>query len=574
MRRVAALCINPGLFTGTAHYIKDTRLAAHQGHISASEVESQIHRLHDAITAVEADIQKYLMINPGREQDNEIMRSHLLILRDPEILPRLENAIRAELYNPAWAVQSCFDDITRQFSMIANDYFAQRATDYRDVAQRLLAELEGDATDELTSFPQECIAVVSEVTPSLVIRMARQGVKAYISQFGSLTSHASILTRSLDIIAITGIANLTENVKDGDSLIVDAYSSVLIIDPDTPTLVQYDQIREKYAAEHLVATMSASLPTFTRNGRLISLQCNIGLPSEAEAGHLDTSDGIGLFRTEFLYLGKNTLPDEEEQATIYARVAQLMAPRPVTIRTFDLGGDKLSHLIPSAAEENPNLGCRGIRFSLLHRQLFKAQLRAILRASVSGNLKVMFPMVADSTDLDKALEVLNECREELDSEGIPYQADLQAGVMIEVPSAAICAGELAQKAAFFSIGTNDLIQYTLAADRNNEFLADYYQPHHPAVLKLIRESVQAANEAGIPISVCGEMASQTEYIPLLIGLGVDMLSVNPNRVDICKSVVRRCDAALEETLAQCRFDSLDSTQHLIFDILRPYYRPE
>jgi phosphotransferase system enzyme I (PtsI) len=573
MRSVSGISINPGLFIGNACHVKSAQLSIRQNHIPRSSIDTEISRLHSAISQVETDIQRYLLAHPGREQDNEIIRSHLLILKDPEILPRLETSIRSELHDAAWAVQSSFDDIIRQFSMIANEFFAQRASDYRDVAQRLLTALVGDSTDALADFPQGAVAILNEVTPSLVIRMARHGIKAYVSQYGSLTTHASILSRSLNIIALTGISNLMDLIQEGHLLIVDAYSSLLIVDPDPATLDQYRQIQAKYADEHEQIKHSASQPATTLSGRHIFLQCNIGLPSEAEDGNLEASDGIGLFRTEFLYLGRNKLPDEAEQAATYSRVAQLLAPRYVTIRTFDLGGDKLSHLIPTVPEENPNLGCRGIRFSLLHNDLFKTQLRAILRASSGGNLKVMFPMVADTSDLEKALRVLQECREELDSQGIPYDKDLQAGVMIEVPSAAICAAELAREAAFFSIGTNDLIQYTLAADRNNDSLADYYLPHHPAVLELIRATVRAAKTASISVSVCGEMASALEYIPLLIGLGVDALSVNPNRLEACKAVVRRCDADLEELLSSFSFSSLDATQQLVFENLRAYYRP-
>jgi len=574
MRSLNALSINPGLYIGPAVYVNANRFNVQHRHITPATVEDEQQRVHAAIATVESDIHTLMHSHPSREQDNEIMRSHLLILRDPEIMPRLENAIRAELYNASWAVQSCFDDIVRQFSMIENEFFAQRAADYRDVSQRLLAVLEGAAADELAGFPPGGVAVLTEVTPSLVIRMARQGIAAYISQFGSLTSHASILTRSLDIVALTGIANINEQIKDGDLLIVDAYSPALVIDPDSATLTQYRQIEAKYAQERSQTSQNSSLPAFTQSGRRVAVQCNIGLPSEAESSQIANSDGIGLFRTEFLYLGKNKLPDEDEQTSIYALVAKLLAPRPVTIRTFDLGGDKLSHLIPSAQEENPNLGCRGIRFSLLHRELFKTQLRAILRASVEGNLNVMFPMVADAGDLDKALSILEECRSELDGEGIPFDRALEAGVMIEVPSAALCAEELAERAAFFSIGTNDLIQYTLAADRNNDSLASYYLPHHPAVLKLIRNTIQAANAAGIPVSVCGEMASDMEYIPLLVGMGVHTLSVNPSRIEACKDVVRRCDAGLESILADTTFERMDSTQQLVFERLRPYYRPD
>jgi phosphotransferase system enzyme I (PtsI) len=304
----------------------------------------------------------------------------------------------------------------------------------------------------------------------------------------------------------------------------------------------------------------------------VRINVNIELPEEAAALKAMGAEGIGLFRTEFLYLDRSSLPDEEEQFQIYSSVARDMAPFPVTIRTFDLGGDKLSHLIPFEPEENPFLGCRGLRFSLFRPDIFKIQIKAVMRAAVEGNLQLMFPMVNDVEDLLQAKELVAECAAELQAQGIKHNANIPIGVMIEIPSAALCADILAAEADFFSIGTNDLTQYTLAVDRNSETLSYKYAQHHPSVLRLIQMVLKAARKAGITVGVCGEMASILQYVPLLVGLGLEDLSVQPAKIATIKSIVRKCDLHLEELVQSSDLDHLDEVEDLIYNKLKNYYQ--
>jgi phosphotransferase system enzyme I (PtsI) len=571
---IDGLVIRSGLRVGVARRIKAQVWDVAPRRIDPAELEKEYQALNDALAHIEAEIDLHLRQFQGPDSDREILKSHLLILRDPELLKQVKSAVSDNLESAAQAVQRVFAGITRSFRNMPNDFFAQRASDYSDVGHRLLAALTGQEQEDLADWQPGQIAVLNEATPSQVSAFARHNIPAYCAQQGSFTSHASILTRSLNIPAVVALPGLYDKVQDGDALILDAIDGKVIIAPDQPTLLLYAELLEKYREQESQEQKLSSLPVQTAAGRQISLRCNLDLLTDLDQPARLGAAGIGLYRTEFLYLGKDELPPEDLQYQIYRQVAEKVAPHSVILRTFDLGGDKLSHLIPAAPEANPYLGCRGIRFSLAYPEIFRVQIRAVLRAGLHGRIQLMFPMVADLKDFLAAQKIVEDCRAELLAEGVECSSELPLGVMIEIPSAALCAEELARHCDFMSIGTNDLVQYTLATDRNNSALTPYYVTHHPAVVQLLKTTLAAGRKYGKPVSICGEMASQPEYLPLLIGLGFTDLSVNPASFLPCKRIILRCDAALDDLCqnagATC---SLAALEELIYQKLKPYYHP-
>ncbi len=573
MRAISGIVIQPGFAIGRARRIAPRNWVISRLLIKRDEVAAELAALQTALTAVESELAAQLNEFAGDADDKEILSSHLLILRDPELIPTIREQVTASLASAAASVQRVFENVLDHFAGLDDPYFAQRAADFRDVRDRLLGELTGSRAESLEGWEPDQIAVLAEASPSLISSFGRHEVAAYCSEHGSYTSHASILTRSLKLTAVSGLPGLYASVQDGDTLILDGFEGKVILAPDPATLQQYGQLAEKHRHSSELALREAGLPTQTLDGRQIKLRLNLELLPEPDSVHASAADGIGLYRTEFLYLDKDELPSEELQFATYREVALRTAPHSVVIRTFDLGGDKLSHLIPSPHEENPYLGNRGIRFSLDHEDVFRVQLRAVLRASAFGRVMLMFPMVSDLRDFLRARRVLQSCKEELARENLAFDDHLPLGVMIEVPSAALGADELAQNCDFLSLGTNDLVQYTLAADRNNDALAPWYTTHHPAVLKLLRLTLAAGQKYRKPVSVCGEMASQPEYLPLLIGLGCTDFSVGASAWLNCKSIIRRCDARLTELVQNADLDSLGEVENLIFDLLKPYYSP-
>lgn len=565
--------INPGFYLGRAKLISQKQYNIGVKSILEQDIGDEIVNLEKAISKSEREISAILENSTMGESDQEIIKTHLLILRDPEIIDSITTLITDELHSAANAVHHTFSAIVSRFMQMENEFFAQRMGDYKDVAHRLLSSLLGDHAEEIDHYSPSDIIVIKEISPSRVTGLAHLGVKAYLSEKGSYNSHSSILTRALNMVAITAVHGLMDNVRDGDELIVDAIQGKVIVNPDPQTIQQYQELISKYLNKQSSLRDLQDKAATTLDGKHIRLCLNLELPQELNAISGLGSDGIGLFRTEFLYLSRNELPTEEEQCAIYSEILGKIAPLPVTIRTFDLGGDKLSHLLHFTKEENPYLGCRGIRFSLEQRELFYTQIRAILRASISGNARIMFPMIIDMEDFRAAKALVTECMQDLQDQGIGYRADIKIGVMIEIPSAALCSDQLATAADFFSIGTNDLVQYTLAVDRNNENVAKYYVQHHPAVLNLIRMTLANAAMHDVPVSICGEMASMDEYIPLLLGMGITELSINPNHFLAAKAVIRKCDKTLSEMVSKWDFcGSVAEVESFIFNDLKAYYQ--
>ncbi|MBW2577394.1 MAG: phosphoenolpyruvate--protein phosphotransferase [Deltaproteobacteria bacterium] len=468
-----------------------------------------------------------------------VFQTHIQILEDKGFVAKLRREVLAT-GNALTALTNVIGTYRKTFERMSDPYFRERVNDIEDVGQRVMESLLGER-HHTTPLSEGAIVVASNLLPGMFARLEVEKIAAIVSEHGGPTSHGAIFARTLEVPALTGIPGIQAAVRSGETAIVDGAEGLIILSPDEGLLYEYRRAQKRYtvAIEHLDALRDR--PAETRDGRSIRLTANVGLMSDLRLVNQHGADGIGLFRTEMLAFAHRGFPGEEEQAQLYERVAKSMAPRTVTIRTLDLGGDKEMPDVSMRLEDNPQLGCRSIRLSLANQGIFKAQLRAIYRASAAGNIRLMLPMVTSIDELRSAKVLIAEVLDDLKRAGIPYDENVPLGLMIEVPSAAITADVLARECDFFSIGTNDLTQYTLAVDRGNEHVAHIYDPLHPAVLSLIDASIRAASRANIPISVCGEMASNPLAVPLLVGLGIQELSSAPSAVPLVKEIIRELD---------------------------------
>ncbi len=468
-----------------------------------------------------------------------VFQTHIQILEDKGFVAKLRSEALAT-GNALAALSNVIGTYRETFRRLSDPYFRERAADIEDVGHRVMESLLGER-HQTTPLGEGAIVVVNTLLPSMFARLEVEKVAAVVAEHGGPTSHGAIFARTLEIPAVTGVPGIQAAVRSAEMAIVDGGEGCIILAPDEGLLYEYRRAQQRYtvAIEHLDALRDR--PAETRDGRRIRLTANVGLVSDLRLVDQHGADGVGLFRTEMLAFAHRGFPGEEEQAELYESVAKAMAPRPVTIRTLDLGGDKEMPNVGMRLEDNPQLGCRSIRLSLANQGIFKVQLRAIYRASAAGNVRLMLPMVSSIDELRSARALIAESIEDLERAGIPYDPNVPVGLMIEVPSAAINAETLARECDFFSIGTNDLTQYTLAVDRSNEYVAHIYDPLHPAVLALMDASVRAAARARIPISVCGEVSSNPLAVPLLVGLGIKELSSIPSAVPLVKEIIRELD---------------------------------
>ena len=492
-----------------------------------------------------------------------IFDSHLLVLEDPMLLEEVSRFIREDLVSAEYAFYSASEKYANALANVEDAYLSERAADVRDVTQRVLANLMGRPTCAgLADLAEPCIVVAHDLTPSDTAMMDSAKVLGFVTEVGSRTSHTAILARSLRIPAVLGLGGTIGELKSGQSVLIDGFNGFVVIEPSDQTLFEYGQLVDRQASIEESLEVIHDDAAETKDGHRIILSANIELATDVEGVLQSGATGVGLFRTEFLFINRSDLPDEKEQFAAYRRVAESLAPDPVIIRTLDLGGDKLLSHVNLAEEMNPFLGWRAIRLCLEEKDLFRTQLRAILRASVFGDLKIMYPMVSGVEELEAANVLLDECRSQLRAEGTAFADAIEIGVMIETPSAAMIADSLAKRVQFFSIGTNDLIQYTLAVDRLNEKIAHLYEPTHPGILRLIKATVDAGQAHGIWTGVCGEMASDLAVVPLLLGLGVAELSVTPSMVPRVKMLIRSIEMAQARELAAFALDS-DSPKEIL-----------
>ncbi len=554
MQTLKGLGVSQGIAIGKAVLKESRPMTIPERRIEKQNVPREIERLEAAIEKVVSDIDRLINEFSFSNVEKEILHSHKLILQDPELKKNVVRILEEELVGLENAVYGHFAYAIGLFENMDNEYYAERVSDYREIANRLLGYMMGYEEDLMSNLHSDSIMILEEIPVSLLTKVAKQGIAGIVSEIGSRTSHSSIVARALGIPAVVGVEGIRKAVAQDEEVIIDGYSGEVIASPTKQKTELYKHMIEQAKNRSIELMKLVDLPAKTKDGVRINLRCNIELPDELAHVKRINADGIGLFRTEFIYIGDSELPNEDEQFEAYKQIAEELNPKPVVIRTVDIGGDKLHSLINLRQEENPNLGCRGIRLSLRHQEMFHAQLKAILRASHYGNVRVMFPMVSSLDELLRAKQHVNECMNELRKNEIPFDDEIKLGVMIEIPSAAMISDTLAQHCDFFSIGTNDLIQYTLAVDRASENVTDYYNPYHPAMMHLITLIVQNARKYNLPVSVCGEMASDRDFIPFLLGLGITELSTNPGSLLTIKEFVGKIDSSV---LVELVLDILD-----------------
>lgn len=490
--------------------------------------EEEIEKLKKVLEEVTQETQ--IIVEKASGTEKEIMSAYLMILQDPTLIQEAENVIKTSNYNVEYAVEVGFNSIMQIFENIDDEYMAGRARDIADIKNRILAKLSGEKTVNINKLKENTIIVATELTTSDTARLDFKNVSGIITELGGTNSHTSIMARTHAIPAITKVKEATKIFKDEEYVAIDGESGEIYLNPTKEEIERLKKLQEKLKIENDELEKYKDEITKTSDGYVVELVANIGTPSDVEIVLKNTAEGVGLFRSEFLYMDSEKMPTEEEQFLAYKEVAEKMNDKPVIIRTLDIGGDKELKYLDLEKESNPFLGYRAIRLCLDNTTIFKTQLRAILRASVYGNLSIMFPMISSIEELREAKKILEECKVELEKKEIPYKKHIKVGIMIEIPSAALISYGLAKECDFFSIGTNDLIQYTVAVERGNEKISKLYTKFHPAVIKLIKHAIDGAHDAGIFCGMCGEAAGDELYIPLLIGLGLDEFSMNSNSI--------------------------------------------
>ena len=563
MQRIKGIAVSHGIIVGRAFLVGSAEQVVPHRTIDESEVTAQYARLHAALAAAGAEIAE-LSERTRRELGNEpakIFEFHAGLLRDKALVAAIERRISGNFVTAEQAVADQFRVLVDQFKRMGNEVFEQKANDIIDLERRVLGHLMGEEKSRLAQLDAPAVVVAHELTPSQAAAMDRSKVIAIVTDLGGRTGHTSIVARALGLPSVVGCQRCSTEVEDGDEMIVDGNEGIVILRPDARTLEEYRRKQERSQRSRAAMRELSGLEAVTKDGHRIQLMGNIEFPEEIEAVLANGGDGVGLYRTEFLWLTRKEPPTEQDHLDAYLRAIKLLKGKPLTIRTCDLGADKYTQAQMEEPERNPFLGLRSIRHSLANPAEFKSQLRAILRASAHGPVKTMFPLVSNLMELRQGKLMIADIGEELEDEGVAFDRQMPIGVMIEVPSAALMARTFAAESSFFSIGTNDLVQYTLAVDRGNERVAHLYQAAHPAVVYLAKSVVRAARSAQIDCSLCGEMAGEPLYSMLLLGMGLRTLSMVPDQIPVVKRVIRSVTMEQCERLAR-RVGSFDSERQV------------
>ena len=541
MYKIKGLSVTNGIAIGNARIIKEKALIIEDHKINDNQIDTELSHFKDSIDAVISEIDEFIKNFDITKDDEAIIETHKMILLDPDFHKAIEKFVKEEKRNLEQAVYLHFTRTIDYFKNLNNELYAERAIDYEDVYRRLIMHLKKIDNSILTEISSGDIVVMHDIPPSLVSQLHRKKVEGVALFKGTKTSHSVIIARALGLPIITGI-KYPHKIHHNDILIIDSKKGFIIGNPTDDVLKVFQKLKNQIDLENKELNSLKSLITSTSNAEHLKLLSNIELPMEVDHIMELNSDGIGLFRTEFFYLNRQNLPTEDEQFSEYRMIAEKIKSNTFVIRTIDIGGDKVAGWYSPGKEANPYLGCRGIRFSLRYKNIFKTQLRAILRASVYGNILVMFPMIANLEEFLEAKSIMFECMKELKNEGIAFNENIPVGTMIEIPSAAINSSVLAKNSDFFSIGTNDLLQYTIAVDRNNEHISSYYNPYNPAFLQLILKTIQNAHAANIPVSICGELASDINFTAFFLNSGIRELSIGPEHTLKLKKYIRTIDS--------------------------------
>jgi len=540
MRVLKGIPASGGVAIGKGFFLNRVLPRSVRSTVGREQVEEEVAAFQRAVARSREQI---LAIRDGvrdtSSEHHQILSVHLALLEDSMLVEQTVRTIRENQFAADWAFNKVLQNLLETFHRIEDPYLRERGHDLRQIGHRVLENLAGRPVDSVAAIREPVIIVAHDLSPADTAQILKSPVLGFATDVGSRTSHTAITARSLGIPAVVGVEGGTEAFGAAETVIIDGEEGVVVFDPTVEVVRDYQERRKAYAQRTRDLAKFARLPTVTRDGKTLLLLANIEFPEEADVALRSGAYGVGLYRTEFLFLNRKDLPSEEEHFQTYRKVAEKFVRHPVTIRTFDLGGDKFASQLELADEMNPAMGLRAIRFCLKEKEIFKPQLRAILRASTYGKVRMMFPMISGVGELREAMGVVEEVRGELRRRRIPYDKEMPIGIMIEIPSAAIVADLLAQEVGFFSIGTNDLIQYSLAIDRVNEHVSYLYEPLHPAILRLIRRVVEAGHDAGIPVSMCGEMAGEPFYAYALLGFGLDELSMNAAAIPRVKRILRK-----------------------------------